>query len=179
VRTAGIIIVLTVAFPLETGCQSARTPTPLPATASSSAASEFEQLVRDRGSVTFRSWNGQPLRMDSDTELTFYPDHSVHMFEWGYGLSSYFGSYDVKNDGRVVTRFKEFEQGWPVMIVYREGGTFVLRPADAGNNFVMGNRGGATIPGGKGSYWPFRMLTGEDEKEVLDMIKEQGERPPK
>ena len=64
------------------------------------------------------------------------------------------------------------------MMLYRDGAAFMLRPADAQTDFVMGNRGGATIPGGAGSFWPFRMLTGKDEREVMDMIKRDAVRPP-
>jgi len=52
----------------------------------------------------------------------------------------------------------------------------LLRPADAAEGFVMGTRGGAYVPGDKGSYWPFRMLTSNEEKEVLKMIRERGDR---
>jgi WD40 repeat protein len=139
----------------------------------SGAAGEFENLVRRHGSVTFRSWDGKALRMDSDTELTFYPDHTVHMFEWGFGLGSFKGSYSVGADGFVVARFAEFGEEWPVMVVYRDGDLLKLRPRDRDQDFVMGSRGGATLPAGKGSYWPFRMLTWEEEKGVLEMIESE------
>jgi hypothetical protein len=161
---------------LTRGCRTNITPTAQPP-APSAAVAQFERLARDRGSVTFRSWNGRAFRTDSDTELTFYPDHSVHMFEWGFGLSSYRGSYHVHQDGRIVARFKQFDQEWPVMVVYRDGDALMLRPWDTDVNFVMGNRGRATIPGGKRTYWPFRMITGDDEQNVLEMIKERAERP--
>jgi len=142
-----------------------------PATA---AVAAFRDRARTNGSITFRSWNGQALRMDSDTELTFYPDGSVHMFEWGFGLMAYSGSYRYP-DGRVIVSFQEFEHGWPVMVIDRDEASLLLRPKDPHQEFVMGNRAGATLPGGKGSYWPFRMLTGDDEREVLRMIKEWDE----
>jgi len=56
------------------------------------------------------------------------------------------------------------------------GASLLLRPADAAEGFVMGTRGGAYVPGDKGSYWPFRMLTSNEEKEVLKMIRERGDR---
>jgi len=113
--------------------------------------------------------------MDSDTELTFYPDRSVHMFEWGYTLSSYTGVYHAHPDGCVVAMFENFNQTWPVMVVYRDGDALLLRPWDPNVDFIMGNRAGATLPDGATSYWPFRMLTGDEEKEVLNRINKTPE----
>jgi hypothetical protein len=134
-------------------------------------------LTRQRGSVTFRSYDGKAFRMDSDTELTFFPDHSVHMLEWGFTLNHYRGAYHAHSDGCVVARFKGFDQEWPVMVAYREGDVWMLRPWDPDVRFATGTRGGATVPAGGPTYWPFRMLTGEEEKKVLGMIREYANPP--
>jgi len=54
------------------------------------------------------------------------------------------------------------------MILGSDAGVLLLRPADVANTFVMGGRGGAYIPPDRGTYWPFRMLDGDQEKEVLE-----------
>lgn len=63
------------------------------------------------------------------------------------------------------------------MMLERDATSLLLRPAKGEVGFVVGNRGGATLPGAGGSYWPFRMLTGADETEALKMIKEHGQWP--
>lgn len=175
-QTASRIIALGGVFLLTEGCHRVVPPTTPPSVESFESSSDFVRLICNRGSITFRSWNGQALRIDGDTELTFYPDQTVHMFEWGYSLSSYRGTYRVCGDCLVLC-FTDFGWQWPAMVCYRENSALLLRPRDSAVDFVMGNRGGATMPRDKGSYWPFRMLTGDAERKVLNMIKEHSERP--
>jgi len=114
--------------------------------------------------------------MDSDTEITFFPNSAVPMFEWGYTLASYSGRYEIQPSGRITIQLKGFKGPWPEMLLVRDGTSLLLRPADPSRGLVMGTRGGAYIPGEKGSYWPFRMLTAKEEKEVQKMIREHGSR---
>src|SRR6266436_2752992 len=123
---------------------------------------EFRGRIQRYGSITFRSWNGKALRMDSDTELTFFPRNAVHMFEWGYTLTSYSGSNELEPGGRITVQLKGFRERWPEMLLDRDTNSLLLRPGDAAQGFVMGTRGGAYVPGDQDSYWPFRMLTGNE-----------------
>jgi hypothetical protein len=168
------LVVFGLAISAVTGCASpSDVPTQNPLW---SPVSEFQEHIQRNGSITFRSWNGKALRMDSDTELTFFPKNVVHMFEWGYTLASYSGSYEIQPAGRITVEFKGFNQGWPDMLLDRDATSLLLRPADAAQGFVMGTRGGAYVPGDKGSYWPFRVPTANEEKEVQKMIREHGYR---
>lgn len=115
--------------------------------------------------------------MDSDTELTFYSDGTVHMFEWGFTLMSYKGTYALRPDGRIRVAFNDFDRDWPVMVLYAQADSLLLRPENPRDAFVMGNRAGATMPGGAGQYWPFRMLVGEEESDVHEMIEERAGEP--
>jgi hypothetical protein len=115
--------------------------------------------------------------MDNDTEITFFASGAAHMFEWGFALASYSGRYRIQSDGRITVQFKDFDKGWPDMMLERDATSLLLRPIRSDAGFVMGNRGGATMPDSAGSYWPFRLLTGADETEVLRMIKERGQWP--
>src|SRR5437667_1903433 len=140
----------------------------------SGPVAEFQGHIQRNGAITFRSWSGKALRMDSDTEMTFFPKNVVHMFEWGFTLASYSGGYEVQPDGRIAVQLRDFRQQWPEMLLDRDVTSLLLRPADAAQGFVMGTRSGAYVSGDRGSYWPFRMLTGNDEKEVQKMIGERG-----
>ena len=138
------------------------------------AASEFTNHIYRHGSITFRSWNGKAIGMDCDTDLTFFPRGTVHMWEYGYVPTSYRGTYELSTTGRITVHFKNFPQGWPAMSLERDRQSLLLRPEDPSVSFMMGSRGGATMPGGGARYWPFRMLTDRDGKAVLKMIKERG-----
>jgi hypothetical protein len=168
------IVVFALAISAVAGCGSpSDVATQNPA---SDPVSEFQGHIQRNGSITFRSWNGKALRMDSDTEMTFFPKNVVHMFEWGFTLASYSGRYEIQPAGRITVQLKGFNERWPDMRLDRDATSLLLRPADAAQGFVMGTRGGAYVPGDKGSYWPFRMLTANEEKEVQKMIREHGYR---
>jgi hypothetical protein len=132
---------------------------------------EFYRLLRSRGSLTFRSWNGVAYRMDADTELVFLRGGKAHMLEYGVGLLSYHGTYHIDRDGIVTTKFPEFKPKWPAMQLRQDSRSLTLEPKKDGNGFVMGNRGGATIVAGQRSYWPFRPVPAKEEKELRAKIK--------
>jgi hypothetical protein len=108
--------------------------------------------------------------MDADTDLTFLPGGSAHMFEYGFAMSGYHGTYRINDKGEVTMQFPSFGHTWPIMILRRDSSSLLLQPKASGNDFVMGNRGGATIRSGQGSYWPFRPLSAADETKVREQF---------
>ena len=160
----GLIVALAVA------CQSAGSIRAEKTT--SAAVSAFQNYIQSKGSITFRSWNGKALRMDSDTELVFFQNSSVYMLEWGITLTRYSGTYQVQPNGQIKIQLINFERkDWPDMVLESDLDSLLLRPVNPNQGFVMGNRGGATLFKKHGSYWPFRMLTGDEEKKVLEMVE--------
>lgn len=133
------------------------------------AINELESRVARDGSFTFRSWEGKSIGMDSDTELTFLPNHTVHVTEYGYVVTGYKGMYRIDSKGEVTAKFDDFKHEWPIMLLQKDSISLLLRPKN-GLDFVMGNRGGATIPGGKGSYWSFRPVSASEETEIRRRI---------
>lgn len=124
----------------------------------SSAVAEFKgQLARD-GKVRFRSWNGKWIGMDGDTDLNFMPDGVVVMWEAGFTVRSYKGTYELDAEGAVSLQFEDFKSGWPAMVLERDAESLLLRPKDPKVGFIMGGRGGATTRSEHGSYWPFRVI---------------------
>src|SRR5438132_5237668 len=77
--------------------------------------SDLNDRIAKDGLITFRSWSGKLLRMDSDTEITFLPEQRVHMTEYGYVVNSYEGSYRIDASGEVTAKFEGFRHEWPVM----------------------------------------------------------------
>jgi len=136
-----------------------------------SATGEFNRLLHERGSITFRSWNGVAYRMDADTEMTFLPGGKAHMFEYGYALSRYHGTYRIDRQGTITASFPTFKHQWPVMLLRWDSTSLLLEPKATGDGLVMGNRGAATIREGQGSYWPFRPVSPKDEIEIRREIK--------
>lgn len=127
------------------------------------SAAAFHDEIRRRGSLTFRSWNGRWIGMDGDTDLTFLPGGLVHMTEYGAGVTGYRGTYTVTPTGDVTANFPTFGQPWTAMSVRRDTVSLLLVPVEGNDRFVMGNRGGATLTAGQGSYWPFRPISLAEE----------------
>lgn len=150
------------------GCQSSHKPPPhAPATVA------FDARMNQNGSVTFRSWNGKAYRMDSDTEIVFFPDQTAQMLEWGFSVTHYAGTYHLEPDGHVTATFHDYQPGWPAMILDVDGESLILRPIED-QGFIVGTRGSATIPKDANGFWPFRLIAGEDEKKVLEDLKRLG-----
>ena len=138
----------------------------------SDALSEFQDIIRRDGAVTFRSWDGKAFRRDSDTEFAFFAEGKVEILEYGFGLFRYAGSYEIREHGQIAVNLAGLREDWPDMKLEREASTLVLKPVDSEVGFVMGNRGGAVVSGDGGSYWPFREVTGRDKREILDTLEE-------
>lgn len=149
------------------GCDSSLATSTEPSV--TTAINELESRVARDGSFTFRSWEGKSVGMDSDTELTFLPNQTVHMTEYGYVVTGYKGIYRINSKGEVTAKFDDFKHEWPIMLLQKDSISLLLRPKN-GLDFVMGNRGGATILGGKGSYWPFRPVSASEETEIRRRI---------
>src|SRR4051794_32968545 len=161
---------------LISGCANRATSSPAP----TSGAREFQQLIADHGSATFRAWNGKRVGGDSDAELTFFPDGSAHLFDWGLSAQSLFGNYHVHPDGCVVVWIEDYRSEWPVMVVHRDPDALRLRPLNPPVDYREETRATISDPH-RESYWNFRLLMGDDENQVLKMIeaRREAERPPK
>lgn len=133
---------------------------------------DLDQLISSQGSVTFRSFNGKWIGMDCDTDLTFLPNGSIHMFEYGFAVSGYRGTYTMNSVGQVTVQLPTFRGPWPLMLMQKDSTSLLLMPAQNVNGIVMGNRGGATVVGGKGEYWPFRPVDATQEAYVRDRMKQ-------
>jgi hypothetical protein len=130
----------------------------MPVAENATPADQFEGAIAKKGSVLFRSWNGKTIGTDCDTEITFFPGGNVEMVEYGIGVNHYTGNYAIAKDGKISAEFKDFGQPWPVMILGQDTKGLVLRRADGKKGFIFGNRGGATVPGDAGTFWPFRAV---------------------
>lgn len=136
------------------------------------AGGDLDALIAKQGSVTFRSYGGKWIGLDGDTDLTFLPNGALHMFEYGYAVSGYRGTYQIDSAGRVTAQLPTFGHTWPAMSLRRDATSLLLVPEQSGTEFVMGNRGGATFVGGQPTYWPFRPLNTTEEARVRERIRE-------
>jgi hypothetical protein len=132
----------------------------------SSVVTAFNDLMMKEGLLTFRSWNGKLFGKDSDTDITFLPEHRVRMIEYGYVMNSYEGTYLLHANGEVTTKFNGFGHEWPVMILQQDSVSLLLRPKDPTTGFQMGHRAGATILGDQGTYWPFRPVSTSEKSDI-------------
>ena len=142
-----------------------------PTTASPAIArAQLRDRIAAAGSVTFRSWDGKWIGLDSDTEITFLPDQAIHMTEYGDGVSHFKGRSRIDPSGQITLLWEDFGHEWPVMILERDATSLRLRPSDSDQGFVMGDRSGATLQSGQGSYWPFRPVTAKEEAQIREEI---------
>jgi hypothetical protein len=129
----------------------------------------LQARIEAKRSVSFRSFDGKAWAMDSDTEMTLFRDQTAHLFEHGFRDRQYNGTYSLDRGGRLTATFEGRERRWPAMHLREEGGRFRLYPEDADAGFSLRDRGAAGMPRG-GRFWPFAILDGEDEKQVLRRI---------
>jgi len=136
-----------------------------------SPVSELHDRIQQNGSVTFRSWNGKWIGTDCDTEITLLPDQVAYMHEHGYSVSGYRGTYEIEPDGQVTIDFSGYGHEWPVMLLQRDSTSLLLKRKDSDPNFIMGNRGGASVSSGQGTYWPFRPVSSDDEARIREDVR--------
>jgi len=60
-------------------------------------------------------------------------------------------TYSINNDSELMLSLKGYSANWPTMRVYQDHSMLLLAPAD-------GIIGGAKMPHGAGSFWPFRQI---------------------
>jgi len=115
----------------------------------------FQEQLENDGEVVYRSFGGKWIGMDGDTDLYFGPENRVVMTEYGAVVSAYEGTFEISRDGEMTTHFPDCPFKWPTMLIGKDEQSFVLVGMSDGNP-VMGTRGGMTVMGSHGSYWPFR-----------------------
>lgn len=157
------ILILFVATGSLVGCSTSRQEAPAPAEV------VFEKRLNENGAVTFRSWDGKAYRMNSDTELAFFPDHNVQMLDWGLTLTRYGGHYTIDREGRITASFEDYQPQWPMTQLDLDGDTLLLRPVDPDSPLIIGQRH-PTMMHTESGFWPFRMLSEDDERKVLAEI---------
>ncbi len=140
------------------------------------SSADLDAAIARDGSITFRSWDGRWQGRDSDTDIIFRPSGKAFMVEYGVGVRAYAGTYVADAAGEITLRIPELEAEskttWPVMLLRKDAQSLLLAAQDGGNDFVMGNRGGATIKSDQGSYWPFRPISAEAGQKMLEELEQ-------
>ncbi len=132
--------------------------------ANPASASDLNALIEERGSITFRSWDGIWIGTDCDTEITFLPDQVVYLIEYEDAVSCYKGTYAINQTGRIAIRLDDLDKKWPIMVLERDTLSLRLRPKKRSLSFTQSGKSDATIWDGDNSYWPFRPVTADAEK---------------
>jgi hypothetical protein len=108
--------------------------------------------------ILFFSWDGRWIGMDCDTDIRLHGDGTATLTEYGYAVRKYAGTYSTDAGPELSLSLEDYPRAWPVMNVYSENSKLLLVPSDGSTDFVFGNRSGATVPGGAGSFWPMRQV---------------------
>jgi len=140
------------------GCSKQTEPPPLDHSKQAVNVKEaLDTRFSNAESITFRSWNGKWIGMDCDTDVTLNADGTAVLTEYGYAVREYTGTYSIANSTELSLVMRDYDS-WPTMYFIPEESDLLLVPTENSGEFVMGNRAGATVPGGGGSFWPFRQL---------------------
>lgn len=129
----------------------------------SNVQNTLDAAFTDSQQILLQSWNGRWIGTDCDTNIELHADGNVVLTEYGYAISEYNGTYSITTaaDGtasELTISLKDYPGTWPVMAVYTDLSELLLMPTEGSAEFLFGNRGGATVPGGAGSFWPFRQI---------------------
>jgi hypothetical protein len=124
-----------------------------------SAIAEFNDLLANRGKLTFLSWGGQWVGTDCDTDLTFMPGGVVEMTGYGYTVNTFAGTYQIDAERVVSLQLPTLPNGWPPMVLEKDSASLLLRSKDPAQGSAAGSRRGAALRGGEKSYWPFRLVS--------------------
>lgn len=165
------LLILACTILVTLGCSNAPTSTGLPQSAKAieNPSTAIKTACADAGFISFRSWNGEWIGTDCDTEIELHSDGKTVLREYGYAINTYEGTYSVSTDTEEKPSELTFElnghQGdWPNLILYRDQSKLLLMPTTDSTEFVFGNRSGAMVPGGAGSFWPFRRIDNRPTK---------------
>ena len=101
----------------------------------------FVQQLEKDGTITFRSNEGQWVGADGDFDLYFIDGGSMVMIEYGDGVYTYLGSFQINPQGVITVNLRGFV--WPQMTIGRDSTSFLLVQS-----------GGNTLD--RGGTWPFR-----------------------
>lgn len=115
----------------------------------------LQSKLSKSSAVLFRSREGVAYQMDSDTDMIFLEGNAVVMHEFGYGLATYRGSYEITAQGVLQFKFEKYE--FPDVYFYREGEYVRMAPTQ-GVGFQMGHRGGAFESSDMKPFWPFQYV---------------------
>jgi len=123
----------------------------------------FNAEIDQNGSIAFRSWNGEWIGTDCDTELQFTAHGHVQMTEYGFGRDTYAGTYRIDDNGKIHLTFFDdlnppFVGSFPELALGADPRSLLIRPDIKGTEYKEFNRNGETITECFSMYWPFRRV---------------------
>src|SRR5690606_36752167 len=110
------------------------------------SAADLEALIAERGSLTFLSWNGQWIGIDGDTDITFLPGGEAHMFEYGFEMTGYRGTYAIDVEDTISLTLPACGHARPSMSLLKDDRSLLLVPKEEGEGNVVGNRSAFVVP---------------------------------
>jgi hypothetical protein len=134
---------------------------PAPTTRWAASAADLQTLIAQQGSLTFRSWDGQWIGTDVDTDVTFLPAGDVYVVRYGDAVSAHRGTYDMRSDGTVTLKLPPPASAWPALSLRRDARSLLLTPKQGQE---------------EAGSWPFRPVTAADEAAVRRRIAEDADK---
>jgi hypothetical protein len=133
-----------------------------------SAATPFDlnEFVTERGSLTFRSYDGKCIGSDCDTEITFMPDQVAYLVGFNDDVAGYKCTYTIDSKGQVRLQFLNSPYEWLVMVLRRDATSLLLRPC-GWREGVFTSRAERSR---RGKYWPFRPVSEDEETRTREEL---------
>lgn len=99
-----------------------------PSLAVAATPADLNALIAEKGRAKFLSHDGKWVGTDTDAEIHFLRDGSVHLTRYGIVVNHYIGTFRIDDNGRIETTFKETTCG--PMLLKRDPKSLLLEFAE-------------------------------------------------
>ena len=118
-------------------------------------AAAQQWLAAHPGGANFVSRGGVMEGGDSDAAVKLTPPAKVEVTEFGAGIGTFTGTYEINDAGEITLHLERYYGKWPVMYLYATPRDAWLMRTDMKTGFSLGGSSGDRNFGGT-PFWPFK-----------------------
>ena len=117
-------------------------------------AAAMQWLAAHPDEARFVSRGGQIQGGDSDAVVVLTQPDKVEMTEFGAGIGTFKGTYDINDAGEITLHLEGYGGKWPVMRLYTTARDAWLMRTDMKTGFGSGGNNGSS--NSDTPFWPFK-----------------------